>query len=142
MTEKRNVEYRVAVHKAAVPLMNGESLGAFSSAIRAAGVSLVKQKLNLTNKSDVYVVEVFGTSAIFDVYSYDQTKSYEDRTKFYAVSYSRDAKSGAFSFGDMVEVKRKTVWEKASTLTTKSVELPEFLPGWTLTGKSLWEGVL
>ena len=110
------VEYTVVVHKASVPLMNDESIHSFTMALRNAGAESMKTKLNLTRKSDTYMVEAFGSTAIFNVYKYDGI-GLDTGPKYYAMSYSRDVKSGAFTFGDIVEVKRKTVYEKASPLT-------------------------
>ena len=132
------VEYKVAVHKSSVTLMNGESVHSFTNALRTAGTEKLKLALNLTQKTDCYMAEVFGSTAVFDVYKYDLPSG--QRQKYYAVSYSRDAK-GVFSFGDVVEVQRKTVYETVSPLT-KEAQLPEIEPGWQVTGKSFWNGAI
>ena len=131
------VEYKVAVHKTGAPLMSGESVQSFTSALRIAGTDKLKLALNLTNKSDCYMAEVFGSTAVFGVYKYDGAG---ERQKYYAVSYSRDEK-GVFSFGEIVEVQRKTVYEKVSQVT-KGSELPELAPGWQVMSKDFWRGAV
>jgi len=119
----------VVVHKANVPLARGESLRAYTAALSEAGRQHAMQKLNLIAKSgDVFMVEAYSDSAIFEVYKYGE-EGQAGKFNFYATKYSRD-KNGNFSFGDLLEVQRVTSFKpKTEFEVTKS-------------GEGFWTGLL
>jgi hypothetical protein len=132
----KNPTHNVAVHKAAITLGTGESIGQFTSRIREAGVKFLKQKLNLT-KAGIYPVEIFSKTIVFNVYKFgDSNTTGEAFDKLYAVAFTRK-NSGDFEFGTLIEVERVTSYHaKSKTMdVTKSLH-----PGWV--EKSLWGGIL
>ncbi len=116
MTEERT--HDVVVHKADVPLQTGESIRAFTRALSDAGRDHVRKKLNLPDKDvDIFMVEAFAKSAVFDVFKFGPNVSQKERQRFYATSFTRKA-TGAFEFGPTTEVQRVTSFKpKAATVT-------------------------
>lgn len=146
MTETKKVHtYEVAVEKASVPLVAGEALDDFTQAFSKAGRDHIAGQLNVTSKdAGVYAVQVFGSSAVFDVYLYGKDVSDDKRSRYFAVSYKRDA-NGVFSFDNMTEVVRKVVFERAPSELPVTKSADDFAPGWVTTRKAsadLWDGVL
>ncbi len=137
----------VAVHKANIPLLKGESVHQFTNELSKAGREHVMKKLNMTEKSGngAWMAEAFSGSVIFSTYKSDEPSTY------YACAYKRDEK-GAFDFGSLVEVQRMTVFKPKEATVTKSLnEKPEEVEvdkrlerfgDWIQTEKSFWGGVL
>lgn len=119
----------VVVHKANVPMMDGETIGEFTNALQKAGCEFVKKAQSISKAGYSYMVEAFGDSAVF--YCSDYTDSNytlkAGMPKYFAATYKRD-KNGIFSFDKLKEVVRKTVFEPAASekatestvLTTKA----------------------
>ncbi len=101
----------VAVHKANIPLLKGETLRQFTSALRDAGGAHLKRKLNLTEKDSSYMIETMSNVAVFDVF---RPSIATGRVKFYAVKFTR-SKAGVFEFGETIEVRRITSFEAIAT---------------------------
>lgn len=123
-----------------ITLATGESLQTYSQKVRDAGTKYVKQKLNLATKDcSCYPVEIFSKSVIFDVYQYGPNIDETNRTKYYAVAYTRKD-DGAFEFSTLTEVERVVGYQAKDSAvpTTKAADSP----GWAPTRKSLWQGVL
>lgn len=154
----------VVVHKATVALMGDESVDSYCRKVSDAAVSHVKMKLNFAkdNSNGSWPVEVYGDKMIVAAYKGN------DKTRYYAFKYTRD-KNGTFSFDNLTEVERKTVYqpvnpmasvnkaetcvENAKSLSNsdkektcgdkvkKSTGLKEF-GDWIETSKNFWHGVL
>lgn len=141
MSEQK-ISYQVAVHKAGLSLAQGESVAQFTQALREAGQTYVMQKFNVpVGKADVYMMEVFSSAAVFEIYRYrDPSVAQKNRQKFYAVKYARKT-DGSFEFAETKEVERAVVYREKTNMmpTTKAVEAA---PGWVDVGKSIWNGVL
>lgn len=101
----------VVVHKANVPLMDGESIYQFTSKLSDESRMYVEKKMLLSrDKGDyTWMVELFASSVIMSVTKVRMP------TKMYALSYTR--KDGMFSFGTPVEVERKTTYVAAPGVT-------------------------
>jgi hypothetical protein len=127
------ITMEVAVNKANLPLMNGESLQRYTSALSEEGRAYVMNKLNAPQqRGNAWLVEAWKDKAVFCAYS--------DRVpeKYYAVPYKRD-NTGKFEFGAMMEVKRVTDFKPA---TSVGVSKALTFGGWQQTSKSFWNGVL
>lgn len=166
--DQRTVTYETIVHKANLALAKGESLNQFTQKLRDAASKAIALKLNLTvNNCSAYMVETFADSAVFDVTKRPLKEGGQYSYAYYAMKYSRKA-DGAFEFSGVTEVERVTSFQpKANmdlaTATNKAAkkaaesdgdeddlddEEPEELskkdapPGWVVTNKSLWVGLL
>lgn len=113
MAEKHTHE--VLVHKANVPMMPNETINEYSRNLEVAGREAVKKSLGILNEPNCYsyMVEAFADSAVFFVET--TTKNLLGGTKYnpryYATTYKRDDKTGAFTFTAPVEVVRVTRFE-------------------------------
>ena len=155
----------VVVHKANVPTMAGESLDRFTSRLSEAARSHVQKKFNLVRGPDRYdytwVAEAFSNSVVMSV---DKGK---ELRKLVAIPYTRDGKTGIFTFGEAIEVERKVTFVKkpglaATTTITKSTKKPHAVvqgveqldvskgerqmfgndrSQWVQTSKSFWGGI-
>ncbi len=126
MTEKQT--YDVLVHKAQVAVKRGESLQAFVQKVRIAGSAFITQQLNLDPKnSDVFAIEVFSTTAIFDVFLFGSVKAPNKKQRFFAVSYTRKA-DGEFEFKNLTEVDR--VVSFAATAKVPVLKSMDGAEGW------------
>jgi hypothetical protein len=106
----------VVVHKASLPLMDGESLHDFNYKFSDAARKHLRQKLNLGTKDDVWGVETFGDSAVFCVY-YDQSVTkVTPSMRYYMVNFTRDG-DGKFSFSSTTEVQRVTTFQPVTDVT-------------------------
>lgn len=113
----------VVVHKAAIPLMKGESISKFTTELSNSGREHIFKKLNMSQPKDyAWMVEAFGDAVVFNTY-----KSVEPST-YHVFKYTRDAKTGVFEFGDVTEVE-KVVGYKPKTLSVTKAN-------------GLWKGVL
>jgi len=157
--QEQQVSYEVAVSKAGLPLRAGESLQQYTQALRDAGTEFIKQKLNVPtavdNKSgsSVYMMEVFASTAVFELYRWGDTVKAGEAMKFFACKYSRED-SGKFSFSDSIEVERVTRFEPKKTLAItkakggaellekKEAELAPDVDGWQVSTKALWGSLL
>lgn len=141
-------EHEVVVHKANLDLKAGESLGEYTTSLQAAARGYVVKQLNLDkDKSGCYVLEVYASNVVLDVYDYATSKY-----KYYSLAYSRNGDT--WDFSDMTEVERVVSWRPKSDLIVsksasgaeRSVERFEEgagAPGWKPVAKSsLWSGVL
>jgi len=138
--ETRKVQYEAVIHKADVPLAQGESLKDFMGALRASGETELTRKFNLDlKKSNVFMVEAFASAAIFEVYKYEGAQA-NDRMRFYAMKYTRK-NDGNFEFSETKEVERVTTFRE-KTSVTKSKDRPVVIGDWQETSKSFWEGAL
>lgn len=142
--EERRHTHDVVVQKD-IALATGESLSAYTQKVRDAGCKYVKQKLNLGDKSGCYPIEVFSKSVIFDVYNYGPTSS-DTNYRYFAAAYTRKD-TGEFEFSTLTEVERVVSYQPKTTAVpvTKAASPASELadaPGWQLTAKSLWHGVL
>lgn len=150
MAEQAKQTHDVVVHKAIVALKTGESLSQFTRSVSDAGRDFIRKQLNLSaeSKADVYAVEVFASSAVFDVFMYGPDVDVKKRQRYFAASYTR--KTDAFEFDNMTEVVRKTTFEKKPqgipvTKAAESVEELDGASGWVDVAKAsaaLWDGVI
>lgn len=153
----------VVVHKANIPVRSGESLDKFISKLSEASRTHCEKKFALSREAGDYcwMIEAFSGSVIMSV---DKRKM---SRKMFAMSYSRDGQSGAFTFGDAIEVERKTSFapvkptqalaqtqvSKAEVKpVNKAVEQLDISKGeravfgnersqWVQTSKSFWGGI-
>lgn len=142
-------EHEAVVHKANLDLKDGESLGEYTSSLQAAARGYVIQHLNLDkDKSGCYVLEVYVSTVVLDVYDYTSSKY-----RFYSVTYDRSG--DGWTFTDMVEVERVTTYRPKSDLVVKkslagaerqveSFITGEGADGWRplSKGSDIWTGVL
>lgn len=115
-----DTQMQVVVHKATLPLQDGESVGDYNAKFSDAARAHIRQKLNLSNKDDVWGVETFGDSAVFCIYYSQDTVSTKPRMRYYSVAYVREA-DGKFKFSATTEVERVTTFQPV-TVVTKSAE--------------------
>lgn len=109
---------QVIVQKS-IELGKGETLGEFTSALEQAARAHVAKKLNLPGPTrekpypgwGCYSCEIMSSSIVVNVYQDGPTPS-----KYYAFTYTRDEKTGVFTFGDTVEVERATVYRPKATI--------------------------
>jgi hypothetical protein len=115
----------VVVHKASIPLMKGESLGAFISEVKMAAASHIRQKFNLDEKKGaIFPIEVFNTKAVFKVIpDFEKPVSNDFHV---AMKFTR-ATEGKFSFSDTLKVTPVMSFIPATNATgiTKDAEAPE-----------------
>lgn len=114
------VTTKVAVRKAGLPLMKGESVRDFTVSMSKSGRDFLYRKLNKTAKdTGIYVVEVYSDGAVFEVYGpVNPGPGDQAGCRFFAVKFNR-TKDGTFDFTTMTEVKRSTAWvTKAGEPTT------------------------
>lgn len=115
--------HNVVVHKANIPLMAGESVRDFTRALSDAGRQHIKKAHNLPNKgADVYMIEAFSKSAVFEVYRFGEGTQPQDRMRFYATEFTRKD-NGSFEFTPTSEVRRVTRFEPVKTPVTKNGEM-------------------
>ncbi len=139
MTNQKNA-HDVIVHKANAPISKGESLADFSIAVGDAGKTFVRQQLNLdSKKSDVFVIEIFSGSVVFDVFTFGSSVR---KRRFFAVAYTRNAQQG-FEFSNLTEVQRVVSFEaKPQGVPVTKTAGAE---GWVDTKKAsadMWYGVI
>lgn len=104
----------VIVHKANIPLRNGESIGQFTRELSDAGRKHVLQKLNIAGKEGgAFMVEAFADKVIFATF-----KDFKEPTKHHAFKFTRD-RAGNFEFGSLTEVKRVTTFKPKDTFPIK-----------------------
>jgi hypothetical protein len=123
--------YTVQVHKANIPLLEGESLDVFISNLsKQAGPYLIEKAGGVVGKeSSAWPREVYATKAVFQVIP-DWDDSSKDQ--LIQVDFTRSPTDGSFSFSNDEKVKLVTsyVVEKAKKPIVENVE------------KSLWAGVV
>ena len=107
--EDKNI-LNVVVLKQNLPLMEGETLGAYTRELSKAAKTHFTQKLNLGNNGDVWCPEIAADAVVASVYQYG-TPGQPSVNKMYSAKYTRDTKTGSFSFGDSLEVKPVTRYE-------------------------------
>lgn len=104
--KKMNRTQDVLVHKAAVPLMKDESVGAFCAALKTAGRQHLLQKYNVDEKKgNAYPVEIYADKAVFMVVP-DYSKPHGN--DFHVAMKFNRADSGQFNFTDTMKVKPVT----------------------------------
>jgi len=150
---KQTVTHEVVVHKANLPLVNGESVQDFTQALSDAARKWCMEKLRMDAAKDYcYVVDVYTGVAILSCSIYSQGEDKRGKYLYNAVTYERDADTGVFTFSNMVEVQRVTTYRaKTVVTTTKSAQgtAEHTAPapghgadGWAPTSKALWAGVI
>lgn len=97
----------VLVHKADIPLKNGESLGEYTREISREGEMYLMKKLKMNReKGDyIYSTEIFSSKAIFSTW-----KRKDKENKYYSVDYSRK-EDGNFDFKNVNEVELRQSYE-------------------------------
>lgn len=131
----------VTVHKANVALIQGESLSAFSMAIRDASQAAMRKSFTLSDKDYVYVIEIFGDSVVLELY-----RSGTGKTLYLMMPYER--KAGVFNFGKASEVRRVTTFLPAVDSSTlgNQVEVKKALESIEKASREawrpFWEGAL
>lgn len=161
-----NKTHDVVVHKANIQLLAGESVRDFTRALSDAGRKHIQKAQNLPNKgTDVFMLEAFSKTAVFEVFKFGPDVQPGDRMKFFAAQYVRKA-NGDFEFSGSSEVRRVTRFEPAKVSVTKGVADPDGpdkvqkgleafdksegdlqvfgneRSQWQQTGKSFWNGAL
>jgi hypothetical protein len=129
----------VLVHKAVVPLMEGESMGVFTKALGAAGRDYLMQKYNIdSKKGSAWPVEVYANKAVFMVVpDYNQPSSND----FYvAVKFNR-ANTGQFNFVDTIKVTPVTTFVARNDEAVAKAAKTYGLDAWTK-AESDFAGVL
>ncbi len=140
-------EHNVVVHKANIALKAGESIREFTRALSDGGRQHIRKKLNLPDKGvDVFMMEAFSKSAVFEVFKFGPDVKQGQRMRFFATTYTRKD-AGDFEFGPTTEVKRVTRFEPkpGAVPTTKAkTQLKTFGNDgqWVETTKSFWNNVL
>lgn len=129
-----------------IKLGQGESLRQFTAALSDSGRTFMKQKLNLDpKKSDVFTVEVFKGSVVFEVYRFGPDVEPKKRMTFFAMTHKRNDQGG-FTFDNMIEVERITAFQAKPQggipVTTAKASRDVGCDGWQRTTKSLWSGVV
>jgi len=94
----------VAVHKAQIGLMKGESVGQFTRALGDAAKVALKKKLNLLEGADVWPIEVFTDKVVLDLYEPKKA------ARYFGMKYTRKD-NGDFEFGETVELRRMVTFE-------------------------------
>ena len=123
MTENKTRTMEVVVHKAAVPLLKGESLHKFTSVLSQKGAEHCFKKLNLIKGKDgAFMVEAFGDAAVFGCYKG------ADPMTYHVFKYDRDATSGAFDFGDLTEVEKVVGYRPKTMGMSKKGLMPGVVP--------------
>ncbi len=119
----KSVTMEVVVHKAAVPLLKGESINKFTRELSDKGREHVSKKLNLVKGKDgAWMTEAFGDAVVFACYKG------ADPMTYHVFKYTRDAKTGGFEFGDLTEVEKVIGYRPKTMGVTKSL--------------GMWDGVL
>lgn len=113
MSETATME--VAVTKANIPLLKGETIRQFTNALSEAGQPFLKRKLNLQKSDFVFMVETMSNISVFEVFKEHSTDG--KRIRFFATKFTRDVKNGLFEFGETVEVRRVTSFEPVAGKT-------------------------
>ena len=123
--------------------MKNETISTFQELLRKSATASVNGVFNLSRGDDLYATEIFSDSVVFSLYRSSESmpnSRYEDRQKYYKVSYTRD-KSGAFAFGKPIEVIRVTSFEPVPSnlvnISKSSSPEEEF----ENVSKSMWKGV-
>ena len=151
--------YEVIVHKAALPLADGESLNQFMSLLNAAVKTYSAKKLAGGGKKIYpYMVETYSDSCVIDCYIPSDVTGSGSCYRFYAVPYTRDD-DGTFNFGKMVEVvpvksfqpvvgpplasntTGVSTADQSSIESTKMTTKALIAPNWEV-AKSVWAGAL
>lgn len=128
--ETKNKTMEVVVHKAAVPLMKGESIEKFTGELSREGTEHCFKKLNMIKgKSGAWLVEAFGDAAVFSTYKSDEP------SKYHVFKYTRNDKTGVFEFGDLTEVERVVGFRPKTTDMIDKVFMPGFVPSPKLPAK-------
>jgi hypothetical protein len=116
--EQQTVTHECIVHKAALPIADGESLNQYTRKLNEAAQKWLTQKLNLTTaKCSVYMIEAYSDAAVFDVYKRGDNPDQAGTYSYYAVEYSRKD-SGEFEFSASQEVERVISFQPKAKLTT------------------------
>lgn len=98
--------HSVIVHKANVPMLKNESLGAFCHALKSAAKAHLMQKYNVDDKKgSAYAVEVFADKAVFMVIPDYEKPSTND---FHVAFKFARATDGTFTFGETMKVQPVT----------------------------------
>ena len=134
--EKETSTMNVIVHKASLALMAGESLDQYTGELSKGCGGYMNKCLGIQKGSgSSWLVEAYANKCVVAAYKSDGP------TEYYAMSYKRDAKTGAFEFGEYVPVVRRTVYQPVNTSVTISKEIGA-LEGWEKTEKSMWGNIL
>lgn len=128
----------VVVLKANLPLMEGETLSTYTRELAKAAKEHFAQKLNLGSRADVWVPEIAADAVVANVYEYKEGQP--SINKLYSAKYTRDTKSGSFSFGDSMEVKPVTRYEPVKAGIAQVLK-SAFEPV-EKTAKTDWTGVI
>lgn len=141
----------VAVHKATIELLEGESINDFTRNVSAAGRECIEEGLSLGEKSSVYPIEVMPGKAVFEVYNGGAPSV--DSTCYYSVDYQRGS-DGEIECSNVTPVRRVVSFEpveteggemEGETAKAETSENTRF-EGWEVieeaSEKSLWGGIL
>lgn len=123
-TEKRPT--LIHVEKTQLSLIEGESVFEFQKACGDGMREHLKKKLSLADDASVYVMDLFDTHAIAEVYK-GKTASTGDKWTYYGLPYVRKV-DGTFEFGDEVEMARKVIYVPKAIKVTKSNGIWDGLP--------------
>lgn len=116
-SDSESTQLTVIVHKAALELMDGETVSMFTQALGEALRTYTKNKLAMGKNDWCWVSDVKAGEAVICVCKAEQP------TKYYSAKYERDEK-GAFSFEGLTEVMPQVVYVpvKQSLITKGAVE--------------------
>ena len=90
-------------------------------------------------KDGVYVAEVYGDAVVVNVYKYDGNS---ESSAYWKIPYTRDKKTGAFTFGAGTKVQRMEVYSAVpdSTISiTKSLDQSTSPEEFQEISKSMWK---
>ncbi len=129
---KENKIVNVAVHKATINLVAGESIGDFTSALRDALRQHVTK--GMAKGDHMWMVEVFAAKAVYEVYKSSNEAGGGPTEEYWSVDWKRE--KGVFSFGSSTEVQRHVAFKPkpGMSITKNDVD------GWV--EKSLWGNVI
>lgn len=110
----------ITVHKSSIALMTGESLGAFSMAVRDAAESHMRKSMSLGKDDYMYTSEAFGDMVVMEV---SGRVNGVHKTRYWSLPYKRE--NGVFTFAKATEVRRVTTFlpnTPAVVDTTKAMD--------------------
>src|SRR6185295_1269285 len=83
------VLHQVHIRKEGLPLKTNESVQEFARTINDAARTAFTTKFSIAKgKGDIYAMEVYGSSIIFEVFKYEEPDS-SQRCRYYAATYKR-----------------------------------------------------
>jgi len=121
----------VAVHKASIKLMAGESVSDFTSELSRNLKEHLSSKV--TKGTHIWPVEIFADTAVYEMYKYD-SESETSSEEYWSIEWSRD--KDMFSFGTQTEVQRNVSFKPKPGIAITKKEMGDWVE------KSFWGDVV